>query len=658
MAEEPSWEDIFNPNPTPRQPAAPAPIPPLVEPQQAYPPTQAYPVQPDLPMPAAQPQAPSQEDPFAALFATPQPAAPQPASPAYPPQAAAPAAPAPQPVAAEDPFAALFSGQPPAAAQPTTAPGQYPQAQQYTPLPPMDASVQEAAAFASELPPAPAPAPAQQYPAAQALPPAAPAAPTSDDPLAGLFGNAQPAGAAAAPPAHEFTPEPPFPTTATARFTPREEDDPFAALFGASAAAAPEVAAPQRSSDFGGEQPSSRREARGDAARTGGGRGGRGGSEGDGFGGGAGGGASGGAPKKKRRLLWLKITLPIVLVLAAAGGVGAYGWFNYNTQVRALLGIPLPTDYTGDGNGTEVIVTIKAGDIGEDVARTLHDKGVTLTFNAFYKLLLAQKDQPEFQPGNFRLQQHMSAAAALAALLNPDNKVTDKLLITEGSTLSGTLQTIADTTGIALADLQAASKDLAALGVPATEPSLEGYLFPATYQLDSGLTAHDVLKLLVDTMYEHLDAAGVPVDQRHNVLTLASIIQRESGPNTDDFYKISRVFTNRIEQGINLESDATVAYGTGNLHTVYTTDAERADASNKYNTYANPGLPIGPIGLPGDLAIDAALHPADGPWLFFVPINLQTGETVFSETVDEHDAAVQKLHDWCAASPENDSYCK
>jgi UPF0755 protein len=118
------------------------------------------------------------------------------------------------------------------------------------------------------------------------------------------------------------------------------------------------------------------------------------------------------------------------------------------------------------------------------------------------------------------------------------------------------------------------------------------------------------------------------------------------------------VFQNRIDQGINLESDATVAYGTGNLHTVWTTDSERADASNLYNTYANPGLPIGPIGLPGDLAIEAALTPADGPWLFFVPINLQTGETVFSETVEEHEAAVAVLREWCDASPENASYCE
>lgn len=642
MAEEPSWEDIFNPNPTPKEPAAPTP-PPLVEPPQAYPPTLAYPAQPaapSYPQTQAYPptqaypadtyqapggQAPAGQAPGAAAPAAQPPARPIPASPA--PAAQPPAAPS------DDPFAGLFATPQPASPQPAA---------------PQPAAPQPAA-----------PQPDWFQPVSAQPPQSATPQPAWPQP-----GAAQPAAAAPATPAHEYTPEPPFPTTATARFTPREEDDPFAALFGASAA--PTAAPAAQASAADGSQPLSRREAReGEGRRSSiepepmraagaGGSGGGGRDDGYGYGGGGG----GGKPRKKRSRRWLKITLPIVIVLALVGGVGAYGWFNYNEQVRALLGIPLPTDYTGNGNGKEVIVTVKSGDIGEDIAHTLHDKGVTLTFDAFYNLLLEQKEQPDFQPGNFKLQQHMSAAAALKALLDPNNKVTDKLLITEGTTLPDALQTIADTTGISLADLQTASQDLAGLGVPTTEHTLEGWLFPATYQLDGGLTAHDVLQLLVNTMIEHLDAAGVPVDQRHNVLTLASVIQRESGPNTDDFYKISRVFTNRMEQGINLESDATVAYGTGNLNTVYTTDEERADATNPYNTYANPGLPVGPIGLPGDLAIDAALHPVDGPWLFFVPINLQTGETVFSETVDEHDAAVEQLHEWCAASPENDSYCQ
>ena len=125
-----------------------------------------------------------------------------------------------------------------------------------------------------------------------------------------------------------------------------------------------------------------------------------------------------------------------------------------------------------------------------------------------------------------------------------------------------------------------------------------------------------------------------------------------------DFRIVKELPKKNIDTGMNLESDATVAYGTGNTHTVWTTDAERADASNPYNTYANPGLPIGPIGNPGDVAINAAVHPADGSWLFFVPVNLATGETVFSTTVEEHEAAVAQLQAWCAASEENAAYCE
>lgn len=437
-------------------------------------------------------------------------------------------------------------------------------------------------------------------------------------------------------------------------------DDPFAALFGEAAPVAASAqlatAAPGYPPTTSSTVPLTRRELRESEGRPrSGDSGGGSGNDGGGSHGGRGGGDK---PKKKRNLLWLKITLPIVLVLGAAGGVAAFAWINYEEQVREILGIQLPTDYDGTGNGEEAIITIQSGDIGSDVANRLHDAGVTMTFDAFYDLLLSLDEDPGFLPGNYALQKEMSAQSALDALLDPANKVTDKLLITEGTTLPSALQIISETTGIPLEDLQTASADLASFGLPAEAPSLEGYLFPATYQLDGGQNARDVLQLLVDTMFQRLDDAGVAVEDRHRVLTMASIIQREAGSNQDDFYKISRVFTNRLEQGINLESDATVAYGADTLHTVWTTDEARADASNLYNTYANPGLPVGPIGAPGDLAIDAALNPADGPWLFFVPINLATGETMFSETVDEHEQWVEVLREWCRASEENSSYCE
>lgn len=375
---------------------------------------------------------------------------------------------------------------------------------------------------------------------------------------------------------------------------------------------------------------------------------------------GSGGRGSGGTPPrrpKKRNLLWLKITLPILVVLGLVGGVAAYGWANYEDQIRTLLGIELPNDYEGTGNGEEVVVTIRSGDIGNDVAATLHDAGVTMTFDAVYDMLLAD-DTISFIPGNWRLQKEMSAQSALDALQNEENRVTSSILITEGTVLPDVLEDIANTTGISLEEVQAAAANPQAYGLPAEAPSLEGYLFPATYELEGTETADVILQTFVNEMFSRLDALGVAPEQRHSVLTMAGLVQREAGANTDDFAKIARVFYNRLDQGINLQSDATVAYGTGQLHTVWTTDAEREDASNPYNTYANAGMPVGPIGAPGEVAIQAALTPAEGPWLFFVPINLATGETMFSETVDEHEAYVEQLRAWCVESPENETYCE
>ena len=357
-------------------------------------------------------------------------------------------------------------------------------------------------------------------------------------------------------------------------------------------------------------------------------------------------------PRRKRRWGFLVVLLAFIVLVA---GTGYYGWTNYEPQIRKVLGIELPNDYEGAGEGDEVVVVIQSGDIGSDVAHTLEDSGVVMTFEAFYKLLLAEP--VEFQPGNYSLKSKMSAQSALTALQDPANKITQRVTIPEGTTLPSALALLAAATELPIGDFEKAAKNYTALGVPKGAPSLEGYLFPATYPLDPGLNAKQVLQVLVDEMFTRLDAAGVEKKDRHKVLTMAALIQREAGSNTDDFYKVSRVFKNRLDtKGWKLQSDASVAYGTGNLHTVWTTAAERADASNKYNTYANDGLPIGPIGLPGEVAIDAALHPAKGDWFFFVPINLKTGETVFSKTPEEHEAAAAKLRQWCAIN-ENKTYC-
>lgn len=352
--------------------------------------------------------------------------------------------------------------------------------------------------------------------------------------------------------------------------------------------------------------------------------------------------------KPRRRLAWLWVLLSVVVVAA----VGAsYVWFTYQPQVRHVLGWEESNDFVGSGSG-QVVITITNGQIGEDVAHTLKNAGVTKSFAAFYDLLLQQTPQVQFHPGSYSLRKSMSAKAALTAIRDPKNHVVTRVTLPEGITVKGVigrLTALSEATGISADQLKTAAADYRSYGLPAEAPSLEGYLFPATYSLDPGITAHQVFQTMVNEMFKRLDAAGVLPADRHRVLTLAALTQKEGG-NAADFLKVARVWDNRLAQGMNLQSDATVSYGVGGT-TISTTDAERADKSNPYNTYANPGLPIGPISNPGQAAIDATLHPADGPWLYFVLINGETGETTFSTTLAEHNAAVKVWQAWLRAHP-------
>lgn len=351
--------------------------------------------------------------------------------------------------------------------------------------------------------------------------------------------------------------------------------------------------------------------------------------------------------KKSRRGAWGCVS--VVVVLLGLMAVGAFALQGPLTQlISATQG---PADYTPEeaAEGEPIVAMIYEGDSGADIARTLLEEDVVKSFDAFYDALLAMSPEPIFQPGAYQMATKLSGTSALTAILDEANKLELTIVVPEGTAAVDVLQIISEGTEIPLTDLQAAAADLSPYGLPAEATTLEGFLFPATYTFAPGITAVDAIGTLVKRQFQALDSAGVAVEDRWSTIVLASLIQREAGLR-DDYYKVSRVFLNRLEpelwdSGL-LQSDATVAYGTGNTHLVTTTDAERADAGNLYNTYVHPGMVVGPISNPGDLAIDAALHPADGSWLFFVTVNLDTGETVFSNTVDEHDAAVVVWQDW------------
>jgi UPF0755 protein len=354
-------------------------------------------------------------------------------------------------------------------------------------------------------------------------------------------------------------------------------------------------------------------------------------------------------PGKRRGLLISLISIGVVVVLGGVGG-GLYVTGALDSIINQG-----PSDFEGSGTGS-VSFTINEGDIGEDIARNLYEQGVTASFESFYELLLSTEPAPTFVPGVFMLKEKMSAAAALAALLDPNNAQVDTVAIPEGTSEVRIIELIAEATGIPISDIQAEAADVASYGVPAEAPKLEGFLFPATYTFTPGTSARDILQTMVDRCFQALDDAGVAPEDRFKIITMASLIQKEAGV-AEDFPKVSRVFWNRLDESMwptgLLESDATVAYGAG-VKRVETTVEERADTNNPYNTYVHPGPLYAPISNPGDVAINAALNPVEGPWFYFVCVNYETGETIFSTTIDEHLAAVEIWGQWLRENPEHD----
>ncbi len=165
---------------------------------------------------------------------------------------------------------------------------------------------------------------------------------------------------------------------------------------------------------------------------------------------------------------------------------------------------------------------------------------------------------------------------------------------------------------------------------------LDGYLFPDTYRIFADSTPESVIRRMLDNFHRRIPVELVSEIERqertlHDVLALASIVQKESA-SVHEMPDVAGVFWNRLEINMRLESDATVNYvlGTSNLQPTFA-DTE---VQHPYNTYENHGLPPGPIGNPGLPAIEAALRPAEHPYLFF--LHKPNREIVLSRTFSEH----------------------
>lgn len=338
-------------------------------------------------------------------------------------------------------------------------------------------------------------------------------------------------------------------------------------------------------------------------------------------------------------------TVVMAVVIVVFAGVV----FGLTMFLRDLLGMNEVKDYPGPGEGNASFV-VHPGEGPLLIGDNLEAEDIVATSKKFVEVFLQEADGREIQPGTYELRYQMSASGAVDALLGDGGTAVHYAAIARDLRQSETFDILVEATGIPLSEFEALAASPQDFGLPEKAVSLEGYLFPGEYRFPVETTATEIITELVDNAFAALEETGVtdPAAQ-YQVLTKASIVQAEAGEA--DYAKVAGAIENRLradntETNGLIQSDATVTYGLGRK-SYNLTPEEKADKANPYNTYANPGLPVGPIGSPSIEAIEAAAHPADVPFFYWVTVNLDTGETKFASTLEEHARYVGEYQDWC-----------
>jgi UPF0755 protein len=297
------------------------------------------------------------------------------------------------------------------------------------------------------------------------------------------------------------------------------------------------------------------------------------------------------------------------------------------------------------GPGPEQVpvrITVVPGMTFDQVAEILHEQGIIRDVDMFRWLAMERDVITRIQAGEFELKARMTPGEVLDRLVS-GRPVEYKITIPEGYNLSqiaGLLDQGQIWSGDRFLDLAFSPEFAESLGISAR--TLEGYLFPDTYQFPRWAKEEDLIKTMVKRMKQVFGQQELARMEElemtmHEVLTLASLIEKETSLPQERAL-ISSVFHQRLKRGIKLECDPTVIYGMpyfdGNLR------RKDLEKWTPYNTYLNPGLPPGPIASPGTGSIHAALYPEETGYLYFV--SRGDGTHVFSRTFAEHQEAIRR----------------
>ncbi len=347
----------------------------------------------------------------------------------------------------------------------------------------------------------------------------------------------------------------------------------------------------------------------------------------------------------------------VLLAVLGYGAVSGYRW---------IAGVLRTPDYQGQGVDETTEVEIRPGDTQAEIAQALTDAGVIKSDKAFTEAGKANTDALRIQPGHYKLRKRMSGEAAVLALLDLRNRIVRGVLIREGLITLEIYKVLAKELGLKEDDLKRAGQDPVKLGVPGwwfarkddvESPirSLEGFLFPATYEFPPGATAEQALRIMVQhflAVTGHLKFADRVQKERrispYEALIAASIVEAEVATPTD-MGKAARAIYNRAYTDLYpcrcLQLDAAINY-----HFKITGQAARdpnefrmseiENPDNPYNTHIRPGMPISPISNPGENALKAAMDTPPGNWLYWVTVD-KRGTTMFADSYEGHQANIR-----------------
>lgn len=323
----------------------------------------------------------------------------------------------------------------------------------------------------------------------------------------------------------------------------------------------------------------------------------------------------------------MKKQLLIFLVLAPLLGIFMAGMkIYYDLHIKTY-------------DGEEQSFTITPGETFGSVNYRLYEAGLIGSKRLFHRYSQARGIMTDFKSGDYLIKPQTTMAEMIEIFLS-GRSITIPISIPEGKNLYEIGQMMEDAGFTTYKDFVKWAKDESYLQELNIEgATAEGYLFPETYRFPKKISAKRIISTMVNqykTQTKDLDFSHSTLKSEHEVITLASVVEKETGASWER-PMIAGVFQNRLVKGMRLQSDPTIIYGiyeefNGNL------TRRMINQTTPYNTYRISGLPQGPIANPGLDAIKAVLSPEEHSYLYFVSKN--DGTHVFSETYKQHLKAV------------------